>query len=178
MATPRLEVGRVGRPHGLDGSFHVRRPEEGVLAEGMRVTIGGNSYEIERFAGTAAKPIVRLQGVGSREAVEPLRGEPILVGRGDVAPLEEDEYWADDLVGLAVVDGERAVGVVGRVRALPSCEVLEVGRLPETDCETPTSPRSGGSGAQLLIPLVGDAVRSVDLEAGRIDVDLAFLDAR
>jgi len=156
-AEQRLEVGRVGRPHGLDGSFHVVRPDEGVLAARMRVTVGDASYEIERLAGTAAKPIVRLQGVGSREAVEPLRGQAILVGRGDLAPLEQDEYWADDLVGLAVVDGERAVGVVDRVRALPSCEVLEVG--------------------ELLIPLVGDAVRSVDFANGRIDVDLAFLDA-
>ena len=45
--------------------------------------------------------------------------------------------------------------MVARMVALPSCEALEVG--------------------DLLIPLVRDAVRSVDLEARRIDVDLGFL---
>ncbi len=159
MGAPgRVEVGRVGRPHGLDGSFYVARPEEGVLVVRIRVYAGGDAYLVERLSGTAAKPIVRLQGVSSREALEPLRGEPIEVDRTDVTPLQEDEYWADDLVGLAVVDGATSVGVVDRVRALPSCEVLEVG--------------------ELLIPLVGDAVRGVDLATGRIDVDLAFLDAR
>ncbi len=126
-----------------------------MLVRRIRVYVGGDAYLVERVAGTAAKPILRLQGVSSREAVEPLRGRPVEVTRSDVSPLEDGEYWADDLVGLAVVDGDRSVGVVDRVRALPSCEVLEVG--------------------ELLIPLVGDAVRDVDLGAGRIDVDLAFL---
>ena len=84
-----------------------------------------------------------------------LAGEPLWVQRAELPPLEEDEFYADDLVGLRVVDGERAVGVVERVRELPSCEVLEVG--------------------ELLIPLIDDAVRDIDLEAGTIDVDLEFL---
>ena len=147
----------MGRPHGLDGSFHVTRPEPGLLSAGLGVRVGSLDTRIERLAGTAAKPIVRVEGVVSRDAVETLRGKPLWVARADAPPLEEDEYWADDLVGLAVVDGERAVGVVERVLALPSCEVLVVG--------------------ELLVPLVGDAVRSVDLDAGRVDVDTAFLGA-
>jgi 16S rRNA processing protein RimM len=135
----------------------VTRPEAGVLAKGLRVAVAGVNHELVRLAGTDAKPIVRLRALATREAVEALRGEPMMAARS-VMPLEEDEYWADDLVGLEVVDGEQAVGVVDRVRSLPSCEVLEVG--------------------ELLIPLVSDAVRDVDLKAGRIDVDLHFLDAR
>jgi 16S rRNA processing protein RimM len=128
-----------------------------VLAVGLRVSVAGVNHELVRLSGTAAKPLVRLRAVGSREAVVALRGEPLLAQR-DVVGLEQDEYWAEDLVGLAVVDGEETVGVVDRVRAYPSCEVLEVG--------------------DLLIPLVSDAVREVDLAAGRIDVDLGFLGAR
>jgi 16S rRNA processing protein RimM len=145
------ETGRVGRPHGLDGSFYVTRPEPGVLALGLSTSLG----VVVRLAGTAARPVVRLEGVESREAAEALRGQPLLVARAEM-PLDEDEYWADDLVGLRVVDGERPVGVVERVRALPSCEVLEVG--------------------ERLIPLVADAVRAVDLAAGTVDVDLGFVD--
>jgi 16S rRNA processing protein RimM len=59
-----------------------------------------------------------------------------------------------------VRDGDREVGVVARLLALPSCEVLEVSR--------PAAP-------DLLVPLVTDAVRDVDVERGVIDVDLRFL---
>ena len=94
---------------------------------------------------------MRVADVTTREAVETLRGTPILAEVG----LEEGEWWADDLVGLRVVDGTRDVGVVERVRALPSCEVLVVG--------------------ERLIPLIDDAVRSVDVSSGIIDVNLEFL---
>jgi ribosomal 30S subunit maturation factor RimM len=47
------------------------------------------------------------------------------------------------------------------MRGLPSCEVLEVDRV---------------GGGELLVPLIADAVRDVDVEAKRIDVDLAFLE--
>jgi 16S rRNA processing protein RimM len=152
-----LEAGWVGKPHGLDGSFHVARPEADLLTDAIPIVVAGLPREVVRRAGTADRPVLRLRGVDTREAAVALRGEPILVSRADAPPLEEDEWWADELVGLRVVDGEREVGVVERVVSLPSCEVLEVG--------------------ELLIPLVDDAVRTVDLETGRIDVDLAFLDA-
>ncbi len=139
----------MGKPHGLDGSFHAVNAEPGVLAVGVETSLG----TIVRCDGTADRPILRMEGVETREAADALRGEPILAE----LDLGEDEYWAEDLVGLAVVDGERSVGVVERVVAYPSCEVLVVG--------------------DLLVPLIDDAVREVDLEAGRIDVDLGFLGA-
>jgi 16S rRNA processing protein RimM len=74
--------------------------------------------------------------------------------------LEEGEYWAHELEGCAVWDGGRRLGEVRRMLPLPSCEVLEV----ERDC-----------GGELLVPMVRDAIRSVDVAARRIDVDLAFL---
>jgi 16S rRNA processing protein RimM len=152
---PAIEAGRIGRPHGLDGSFHVTRPAPDLLRAGIEVVVAGEAREVVRCAGTAAKPILRLGGVDTREAVEALRGEPLWADRGEAPPLEPGEYWADDLVGMTVVDGDREVGTVARVVAYPSCEVLEVG--------------------DRLIPLVGDAVRDVDVAARRIDVDLAFL---
>jgi 16S rRNA processing protein RimM len=154
-SSTELEAWRVGRPHGLDGSFYVTRPEADLLRDGVPIAVAGAERVVVRRSGTAAKPILRVQGVSTREAVEALRGEPILVDRSYAPPLEEDEWWAEDLIGLDVVDGDHRVGVVERVMTLPSCDVLEVG--------------------ELLIPLVDDAVRSVDLQARRVDVDLAFL---
>jgi 16S rRNA processing protein RimM len=160
LSSELLVAGVVGRPHGLDGSFRVTQPRPQLLPLGAQVTVAGVAREIVRRSGTDAAPIVRLSGVGGRDELEPLRGQELLVARTAAPELDEDEYWAEDLEGCAVRDGEVEVGVVERLLAYPSCELLEV-RRPAADV--------------LLVPLVRDAVRSVDVEARVIDVDLAFL---
>jgi 16S rRNA processing protein RimM len=155
-----ISAGRVGRAHGLDGSFHVTRPRSRVLVLGATVTINGVTREIVRLAGTEARPILRLAGVVRREDVDALRGAELLVRRGDAPALGEDEWYAEDLEGCRVVDGDRAVGRVRRLLPYPSGELLEVERAGAGD---------------LLVPLISDAVRSVDVAAAVIDVNLAFL---
>ena len=54
-----LSAGRVGRPHGLDGSFHVTRPRPLLLVLGGMLRIGGLEREIVRRAGTEDRPILR-----------------------------------------------------------------------------------------------------------------------
>ena len=122
---------------------------------------GDRELQITRRAGTDERPILRLEGFSDRGAAEQLRGAELLVARAEAPALEPDEWWAEDLTGCAVFDGDRAVGTVARLLALPSCEVLEVVREAGADV--------------LLVPLVSDAVRAVDLEHRRINVDLAFL---
>ncbi|HEU4656435.1 MAG TPA: ribosome maturation factor RimM [Capillimicrobium sp.] len=154
-------AGVVGRPHGLDGSFHVSRARPELLPLGAPVRVGGEVREIQRRAGTDDRPILRLAGCATRTDAEALRGQEIYVPRELAPPLGEDEFWAEDLVGCRVVDGTTAVGVVEELLAYPSCEVLEVARE--------------GSGGSLLVPLVRDAIRSIDVAARQIDIDLAFL---
>jgi 16S rRNA processing protein RimM len=150
-----LVAGRVGRPHGLDGSFHVTQPRPALLAA-PSLTIEQRTVRVLRRAGTDERPILRLEGVADRAAAEALRGEELLVPRTEAPVLGEDEWYAEDLEGCVVVDGSRELGVVTRLVPLPSCEALEVGD-------------------GLLVPLVADAVRSVDIERRRIEVDAAFL---
>jgi 16S rRNA processing protein RimM len=157
-----LAGGRVGRPHGLDGSFHVVAPRPALLELGVVVRAGDHEAEIVRRAGTDDRPIVRLAGVESREAAGALRGAELLVPRGVAPALDEDEWWAEDLEGCRVVDGERELGRVARLVPLPSCEALEV--TGASDADEP-----------FLVPLVRDAVRLVDVRAKVIDVDVAFL---
>jgi 16S rRNA processing protein RimM len=154
--TSLLNAGRVGRPHGLDGSFHVTRPRGVLLQLGGSLRIGSDEHEIVRRAGTEDRPILRLRGIDDRAGAEALRGANLLVQRADAPVLPAGEYWAEDLEGCTVVtrDG-RELGVVARLRPLPSCEALEVG--------------------DLLVPMVGDAVVSVDIGARRIVVDHSFL---
>jgi 16S rRNA processing protein RimM len=160
-----LRAGVVGRPHGLDGSFHVAGAEGSsfqLLVQGMEIRVGEELHRVVRVAGHAGGPILRLEGSSVRADAEALSGRDIRVQRS--GELEEDEWWAEDLEGCAVRDGDEEVGVVSRLLGLPSCEVLEVART--------------AGGPALLVPLVTDAVREVDLERGVIDIDLRFLGER
>jgi 16S rRNA processing protein RimM len=155
-----LAAGTVAGPHGLDGSFHVRQARPQLLAEGSVVVVGERRLKITRRAGTPARMIVRLEGFGDRAAAERLRGQELLVERSEAPQLEPDEWWAEDLEGCAVRDRDLVVGTVRRLLSLPSCEVLEVQREGRPD---------------LLVPLVTDAVREVDVDRGMIEIDLRFL---
>ena len=136
---------RVGKPHGLDGSFYVDAP----LEEGATVEIGGRTFEVVGRKGTDARPIIRLAGVDDRDAAEALRGETVRTSEPE--PLGEGEWLVTDLVGCRV----EGIGEVTGVLEGMSCDVLE----------------AGGE----LIPLVTDAVKYVDVENRIIEVDREFL---
>jgi 16S rRNA processing protein RimM len=183
-----LRAGTVGRAHGLDGSFHIGRLAEQVLAGvhiGSEVRVGTLVRRVTRLAGHPGRPIMRLEGCERREDAEALTGSELMVARADVAELEPDEWWAEDLEGCAVRDGERPVGVVSALLGLPSCEVLEVRRRTDDGNADDADDAAGGTGVTgdrgaapdrpLLVPLIRDAVRSVDIERRVIDVDLRFL---
>ena len=142
-----MSAGRVGRPHGLDGSFYLSAPSH-ELPVGTQVHVGGSTRRVERRGGTDRRPLLRLSGVSSPEAAAELRDELLLVEE----ELAEDEWLAGDLVGCRV----EGLGRVLRVLPAPSCDVLEL---------------DDGT----LVPLVSDAVRAVRPDSGVIEVDLAFL---
>jgi 16S rRNA processing protein RimM len=156
-----VPAGRVGRPHGLDGSFYVTHPRPRLLMLGTAVTVAGQLTAIVRRAGTDKRPIVRLEGIEDRTAAEALRGTELLVDGGDAPALGEQEWWAHELEGCEVRDGEQLLGTVTRLIELPSCEALEV--------------RSAQRGELVLVPLVRDAIRQVTPAQRRIEVDLDFL---
>jgi 16S rRNA processing protein RimM len=158
---PDLEAGRVGRPHGLDGSFYVTRPRPGLLRIGTSVTVAGRTAAIVRRAGTDRRPIVRVDGVEDRGSAEALRGLALAVKEGPAPTLAEGEWWAHELEGCEVVDGGQLLGTVTRLIELPSCEALEVERVQ--------------GGEPVLVPMVKDAVRRVQTSERRIEVNLDFL---
>lgn len=121
------------------------------LSPGTAVTVAGTERRVAHRGGTAERPLLRLEGVGDREAAAALGGELLLVSETE-APLAEGEWLASELVGCEV----EGVGVVARVVGGPSCDVLEL---------------EDGT----LVPLVSDAVRAVDVQGRRIEVDRRFL---
>lgn len=156
-----LPAGRVGRAHGLDGSFYLTRPRPRLLGVGVAVTLAGRSTTIVRLAGTEQRPIVRLEGVEDRLAAEALRGSELVVDDADAPVLGEGEWWAHELVGCAVLDGAALLGTVSRLLELPSCEALEID--------------AADGGEAVLVPMVRDAIRRIEPAQRQIEVDLEFL---
>lgn len=172
-----VSAGRVGRAHGLDGSFYVTGARSRLLEIGTMVAVAGSSAPIVRLAGTEEHPIVRLGGIEGRAGAEAIRGQELTVAIEQAPALGEGEWWASELEGCEVVDGERHVGVVVRLVELPSCEALQV-RLATSEGDHEDGPASGTVGArgrELLVPMVRDAIRQVDADRRRIDVDTSFL---
>jgi 16S rRNA processing protein RimM len=152
LGSDLVPVGRVGRPHGIDGAFFVEGPSDRpeLYAKGAELYVGGSP----------AKVVVSRRGGGNRPVIKldrpAERGAAIAVPRAALPPLGEDEYYAFQLVGLAVEEeGGRFLGRVADVVDYPANDVLEL-----------------DSGA--FLPLVGACVRSVDLEGGRIVVNPGF----
>jgi 16S rRNA processing protein RimM len=131
-----------------------------LLDPGRRVIVAGRELKVAWRRGTSARPLLKLEGADGRAAAEALRGEEIQVPRDALGALPEGEYLIGDLVGCAVVDGSHAVGTVREVLLLPAADVLEVDRADRDP---------------LLVPMVADAVRSVDIPARRIDIDTTFV---
>ena len=153
MASELVPVGRVGRPHGLDGSFFVEQASErgSTFARGALLYAGGAPAEIVASRrGAGGRPVIRLD---RRVA----RGTELAVPRGSLPALAgDDEFYVFQLVGLAVEEEEgRLLGHVRDVLEYPANDVLEL-----------------DSGASL--PLVDACVRQVDLTAGRIVVAPGF----
>jgi 16S rRNA processing protein RimM len=150
-----VPIGRVGRPHGLDGSFFVEGPSEreGAFAVGAVVFANGDPVKIVASKrGSQNRPVIRLD-----RRVE--RGAELAVPRESLPPLGDDEYYSFQLVGLAVEEeGGRVLGRVRDVLDYPANDVLEL-----------------DSG--LSLPLVEACVRKVDLEGGRIVIAPGFADS-
>jgi 16S rRNA processing protein RimM len=146
-----VRVGRVGKQHGLDGSFFVEHgsEDEQRFAVGATLHIDGEPARVVGSKRSRGRPVIRLD----REAA---RGAELAVPRSELPQPEEGSFYEFQLVGLeAEEEGGRALGRVAAVQPGLANDVLEL-----------------DSG--LLLPLVEACVRQVDLDGGRILIATGF----
>ena len=151
-----VPIGVVVGPHGVRGTLRVRAFGSGRhLRNGMEPVVGGSTRRISAVRETPKGFLIDLEGVGSREEASSLQGEELLIGRGDLDPPEEGEFYVADLVGLtAFDDAGEVLGVVSDSFETAAHEVLVV-RLGHQE---------------IYIPFTLEHVPNVDLDSGRIVV--------
>lgn len=123
--TDLLEVGRIGRPHGVRGdvllSLTTDRAERAAV--GSRLQIAGVWYTIERSSRSGTRWRVHLSGIADRDAAQALTGQAALA-----EPIDDpDALWIHRLIGARVVDAHGAdrgscVAVVDN----PAADLLEL----------------------------------------------------
>lgn len=148
-------VGRVGKSHGLDGSFVVEGASEVEerFREGAELIVENQPARIVAARQARGRPVIRLD----RRVP---RGAALEVPQDSLEPPGEGEYYVFQLVGLRVEEeGGRALGIVSAVSPGVANDVLEL-----------------DSG--LFLPMVEDCILDIDLDGGHILVAHGFADAR
>jgi 16S rRNA processing protein RimM len=169
MADDRhLIVGAVQKPHGIKGELFVRvetdRPQA-VFAPGRVLLLGdadgkpaGGSVTVERARAFKGGVLLKTAEYAGRDpSVEALRGRTLLIPAHEAAPLDDDETFVHDLIGLRVVASGEAVGSVGEVYEAPGGWYLGVAREGRKE---------------LLLPFVREMVKRIDTAGGVLEVEL------
>jgi 16S rRNA processing protein RimM len=160
-----LAVGRVAGAHGIQGELKVE-----ILTEDpprffrlTRVYIGpeGDEPEPRALLGIRlhkGQALLTIEACQDRDAAQDLIGYLVQVPLEEAIPLDEGEYYEHQVVGLAVVTASgEPLGVVEEILYTGANDVYVV--------------RAAGGG-QILIPAIKGVVLGIDLDAGRIVVEL------
>ena len=169
-ATDQLLVARIGKPHGLHGEVTVQAHTD----DPERRFVPGVVFGTEAPAGSGVPRALTLatarlhreiwllgfEQVPDRTGAEGLRGTRLFLTLGDViddVDDDDDGWYEEELVGLAVVDTTGAT--LGQVAG------LETGAAQDLLVVALTG------GGQALVPFVEEIVPEVDTEAGRVVLD-------
>jgi 16S rRNA processing protein RimM len=127
--------------------FHAR------FAKGSRLRLKGNWLTVEAIREHRGRPLMKLEGVNDKTAADALQWEYLEAIVTERPVLEEDEFFVEDLIGLRVVSEDgRELGKIDDIVPNPAHDILQVGAV--------------------LIPVVKEFVKEIDLEAGVVTVHL------
>ena len=153
-----VAIGRVLAPFGVSGEIKVDplAPPQ-TFEPGRSVALRATVREIESSRRHKGAVLLKLAGIDTPEDVAGYRGEYLQLPEGDLAALDEGEYYRYELIGLRVVSTEgEELGEIAEVLERPANDVFVV----------------RGAKGEALIPAVDDIVREVDVEGGVITIEV------
>ncbi len=158
---PYLAVGRIATAHGVHGEveveIHTDFPERFV--PGARFLVGERkrSLVIETVRPHRKRLLIKFAEIEDRTAAERLRGDWLYVPIEEAWPLEEDEYYEHEIIGLEVwTDTGEYLGVVDHIIYTGANDVYVV----------------HGPRGEVLLPAIRDVILDIDLDEDRMTVHL------
>ena len=162
--TEQVQVGVIGRAHGLRGDVTVNPSTDDP---GLRFAAGSvltadpahrGPLTVSRTRQSGGLLVIGFEEIADRTAAETFRGVRLLVDIDELpGPVDDDDFYDHQLIGLTVVDGSgQVLGEVTDVLHPPAAPVLQV-RRPD--------------GSEELVPFVQVIVPTVDLAGGWLVVD-------
>jgi 16S rRNA processing protein RimM len=157
-----IALAKIGRPYGLNGAMHVfpYSSDAATLRRAKTVVIRGKLFDVKTIRAHGDAFVATLDGVTSPEQAQSFTNAEVFVSRDTFPPLPKGEFYWVDLIDLECTNGARSFGNIVEVIDSPAHPVLRVRAHDAADDATDE-----------LIPFVDAIVRSVDLEAKRVDVD-------
>lgn len=162
QAEPRegyVAIGRVLRPWGLRGDLKVESltdfPDR--FEPGARLWLNAVERVVERARWQKGALYLKLTGIDEPNAADTVRDLLLEIPETELHALDADEFYHHQLIGLAVLTSDgQDLGSVAEVLSPGGNAVLVV----------------RGARGEVLLPFIDDVIQSVDINAGRIRVDV------
>lgn len=156
---PFLEAGQIVGTHGVRGEVRVQpwcdSPEVFASLKTLYWDAAGTQPVRVKSRVHKNLALAKIEGVDTVQDAALLRGRILYLDRRDLDL--GDRYFIQDLVGLAVVDAESGT-VYG--------ELTDVSNTGANDIYHMRTP----DGKEILIPVIPDIIRQVDIDGGRIGI--------
>lgn len=159
-----LQAGVITTTHGIRGEVKVFPTTDDVHRfEDLDCVLldTGRDYmklEIENVKYFKQYAILKFKGINNINDIEKYKGRSLYVTRDQAIPLEEDEYYIADLIGLDVyLESGEKFGVLK--------DVMETGANDVYIVETE-------EGKEVLIPAIHECVLDIDVEENRMEIHL------
>jgi 16S rRNA processing protein RimM len=153
-----IEIGRIVRSQGLKGQIrvvsHLQFPDALESCAGLSVGTGEEDavyYPLRGVQQAKNALVLKLDGIDDRNAADALRGRSVWMAAESMAPLDEDEYYWSDIIGLSVItENDEPLGRVESVFPTGSNDVYV--------CRD--------EGREVLLPAIGQVIKKIDLKNG------------
>ena len=159
-----LELGQIVNVRGLKGEVKVNSySEDPNRFEKIKTIIvkqkeNSKQYSIEKVSYTKNQVVLKLKDVDTIEEAEKLRNSIILIDRDELGELPEDVFYIADLIGLDVYTEEgEFLGKVDDIYSTGANDIYVV---------------KNEEGKEKLLPGIDEVIKNIDIEAGRITVNL------
>ncbi len=173
-----IHVGTIVRPHGVKGeccvhwyadspellkqNFFLHSPTNTQSQEDTDMHVRSAKHVQEAVVRLhKGRPLLTLPHVTTRTQAEALRGTEIYVHRSDLPPIDDDEAYLHDILGMTVVDVQtnKALGILENI-SHTAAHMIWIIRCTQ----------KGHEGVEILFPAVEEFIDSFDTENASIYV--------